>query len=564
MTQTELVAALQEPAFYGLPSDPEAGRVEFLQTHISWIFLTGERAYKLKKPVNFGFLDFSTIELRERFCRAEVELNRRLAPDVYLGVAPIILDHGEPRLGALGETAAGAIDWLVVMTQLDGSLIGSKRLARGELCESHMDQLVETLVPFYRNARSGEEVDVFGRLESIRYNADENFAQTADHVGKLISRERYEHILGWTFRFLEENRELFERRVRSGRIRECHGDLHLGNIFFADPPIVFDCIEFSERLRCGDVASDLAFLAMDLDFRNRPDLSDYLIDRYVQVSGDHELLDVLPFYKCYRAYVRAKVHCFTSTDPGLDGSARRAQRNLARHYFGLAYRSAKGSAKPPLVVVYGLMGTGKTLIARHLRENFGWHLLSTDAIRKQISGVGENTRVYVPYNAGLYSPEMNRATYAEVCERAENLLHAGFPVVVDGSFKTRSDRLPVIELAERAGARLLFLEAVCAPEEQRRRLEVRQLHDTRSDGRVEIMERQRREWEGPAPAHSSLFEVVSTEGTVQETHRRAAEVLRARGFLPRGLLMGPLPREVASLGGPADRPIPAGRQGPAV
>ncbi|MCP4204643.1 MAG: AAA family ATPase [bacterium] len=535
MKHADLVAALRVPSFYG----PRVSRVDFLQTHISSVFLTGERAYKLKKPVNFGFLDFSTVELREHFCRAELDLNRRLAPEVYLEVAPIVLRDDGPELGDASRTASAGtevVDWLVVMRQLNVKRLGTEVIERGEISEGHIDALLELLVSFYRDARTGAGVDAYGALRAVRYNTDENFAQTADHVGKLVSRERYEHIREWTDRFYSEHAELFARRVNAGRIRESHGDLHLGNIFFENPPVIFDCIEFNERFRCGDVAADLAFLAMDLDFRGRADLSSRFVDGFVSASGDTGILELIDFYKCYRAYVRAKVHCFTSADPGLDDMGRRAQRNLARRHFGLAYRYAQGRLKPPLVVVYGLMGTGKTLIARHLREHYGWHVLSTDAVRKQISGVGENTRVYVPYNAGLYSPEMNRRTYEEVCDRAENLLHAGFPVAVDGAFKTQGGRLPVFELAQRAGARLLFLEAACAPDEQQRRLEDRQLHDTRSDGRVEIMARQRREWEPPNPEHRELFARVFTDGPIEATHRRTAELLRERGLLPRAFL----------------------------
>jgi predicted kinase len=184
-----------------------------------------------------------------------------------------------------------------------------------------------------------------------------------------------------------------------------------------------------------------------------------------------------------------------------------------------------------LVVLYGPMGSGKTYIARFLRETFGWHLLSTDAVRKQMAGLGTDTRVYVPYNKGLYSPEMSRRTYTEVCRRAENLLQAGFPVAIDGAFKHQSDRQAVIDLAGRAGARLVLLETVCEPAEQRRRLEKRQLHDTRSDGRVELMERQRVDFEPPNSEHAELFERVATDGPVAETQRRVIELLKTRGLL---------------------------------
>ncbi len=523
MEHTKLVKAMSEPSFYPHPVE----EVRFLQTHISSVFLTGDFVYKLKKPVNFGFLDFSTLELRKLYCRAEVELNSRLAPEVYLRAAPITFDGEHLALEGEGEV----VDWVVVMRELDERQLGTQVNARGELAPEHMNALVDVLVPFYRNAATGNGIDRYGEIDAVKFNTDENFNQTESYVGKLISRERFDHIVEWTNTFFGERADLIERRIAEGRIRESHGDLHLGNIFFEEPPVIFDCIEFNERFRCGDVAVDLAFLAMDLDFNGRPDLATHFVERYVEASGDVELLELLNFYKCYRAYVRAKIACFTSVDPALDDTAKRKQRNLARRYFGLAYHYAGGADEPSLVVLYGLMGSGKTSIARHLREEYGWHMLSTDAIRKQISGVGEATRVYVPYNEGLYSPEMNRTTYAEVCERAENLLLGGFDVVVDGAFKRQDERLPVIELAERAGARLVFLRTTCKAEEQHRRLAKRQQHDTRSDGRVELMEHQRADFEGPNTDHAELFHTVATDGPKPETKSTVEDLLRGEGLL---------------------------------
>jgi aminoglycoside phosphotransferase family enzyme/predicted kinase len=519
----DLVKAMSEPSFY----DQEVEEVRYLQTHISSVFLTGDTVYKLKKPVNFGFLDYSTVELREKNCRAEVELNSRLAPSVYRGVKPVTFDGETVALDGDGEV----IDWVVVMRELDGELLGTEVLARGELTEAHMDALVDVLVPFYRSAATGDGVDQFGTVDAVKFNTDENFSQTEAHVGKLISRQRFEHIRDWTNAFYHQNADLFERRIAEGRTRLSHGDLHLRNIFFESEPVIFDCIEFNDRLSCGDVAVDVAFLAMDLDFNDRRDLSTYFIDRYVAVSGDAELPEILDFYKCYRAYVRGKIACFTSSDPALDDTARRAQRNLARHYFGLAYEYAGGAVRPSMVVLYGLMGTGKTSVARYLRENHGWHVLSTDAVRKQISGVGEDTRVYVPYNEGLYSPEMNARTYAEVCERAENLLRGGFPVVVDGAFKRQSERIPVIEAARRTGARLIFLRTTCSDEEQRERLEGRQQYDTRSDGRVELMEHQRADFEPPNPDAECFFREVDTSGPKAETQAKVDALLETAKVL---------------------------------
>jgi aminoglycoside phosphotransferase family enzyme/predicted kinase len=523
MDHAKTIEGLLDPGAYPHPVDG----VRHLQTHVSSIFLTGDRAYKVKKPVDFGFLDFSTIDKRERNCRREVELNRRLAPDVYLGVVPVTLGGGMLRLDGEGEI----VDWAVVMRQLDDEHLGVGFLDRGELGHEHLDQLVETLVPFYVGARTGAGVDEYGTVEAVKFNTDENFVQTEDYVGKLVSRERFEHIKAWTNRFYEERAELFERRIADGRIRECHGDLHLDNIFFCEPPVVFDCIEFNDRLACGDVASDVAFLAMDLDYRGRSELATHFVDRFVERSGDNDLLELVDFYKTYRAYVRAKVAAFTSEDPGLDETARRRARNTARHYFGLAYRYAGGTKKPPLVVFYGLMGTGKSSLARHLRETYGWHMLSTDAVRKQIAGVGEATRVWVPYNTGLYSSEMNERTYDEVSRRAADLLDAGLPVAIDGAFKTEAERRVIIDMALRHGADVRFVKTVCDPETQRSRLETRQQHDTRSDGRIELMERQRVEFEDPSADIAEFFEEFGTDGPASDTRSRVVGHLREIGFL---------------------------------
>ena len=524
MEHATIVKGLLDPEAYPHPVD----EIIHLQTHISSILLTGDRAYKIKKPVDFGFLNFSTLGLRELNCRREVELNGRLAPDIYLGVEPVRFDG--KRL-SMGRGVGEIVDWAVAMKQLDNDDLGVGVLERGELTHDQLDVLVEILVPFYEKARRGPDVDVFGEIKAIKFNTDENFVQTESYIGKLISRDRFEHIKNWTDRFFVEHKELFERRIRDGRIRECHGDLHLDNIFFCDPPIVFDCIEFNDRLACGDSGIDIGFLAMDLDARGRPDLSQYFVDRFIEVSGDEELRGLIDFYKTYRAYVRAKVAAFTSDDPGLDETEKRRNRNAARHSFGLAYRYAGGDARPSLVVLYGLMGTGKTSLAQHLREVYGWHVISTDAVRKHIAGVGQATRVWVPYATGLYSAEMNERTYDESCRRAGDLLDAGLPVAIDGAFKTRDQCQVVIDMAREHGADVRFIETVCDLDSQRQRLEARQVYDTHSDGRIELMERQRSEFESPATDVAHLFERFSTDGPSDETRSRVVAYLRELGML---------------------------------
>ena len=242
-----IVDGLRDPEAYAHAVD----EVVHLQTHISSILLTGSRAYKIKKPVDFGFLNFSTLELRELNCRREVRLNARLAPDVYLGVEPVRYDGERVSIG-MGD--GDIVDWAVVMEQLDDRRLGVGVVERGELTGEHLAALVEVLVPFYENARRGPDVDRFGEIDAIRFNTDENFVQTESYIGKLISRDRFEHIRDWTDRFYVDSEELFKQRIADGRIRECHGDLHLNNIFLNDSPVVFDCIEFNDRLACGDPA----------------------------------------------------------------------------------------------------------------------------------------------------------------------------------------------------------------------------------------------------------------------------------------------------------------------
>jgi aminoglycoside phosphotransferase family enzyme len=327
-----LVDFMKDPGFY--PHTVEA--VEFLQTHISSVFLTGAYVYKLKKPMDFGFLDFTTLDSREKYCEKELELNRRLAPSVYLGVEPVTLDDGTPKLSGAGQV----VDWVVVMRQLDQNLLGPRVLERGELTIRKIESVVDTLVPFYRSAKTGPGVDEFGSVSTVKFNTDENFEQTAGYVGVTLPRTEYDEIRSFTDNFYQEKGDLFQRRIDQGWVRECHGDLHLGNIFFEDPPVIFDCIEFNERFRCSDVAVDLAFLVMDLDFQGVPELAKRVVERYVEQSADTGLLELVDFYCCYRAYVRGKIACLTSADPSLGETGQSEQLELARRYFDLAHRYA--------------------------------------------------------------------------------------------------------------------------------------------------------------------------------------------------------------------------------
>jgi len=326
-----------EPAAYDEPTSA----VNLIQTHISWVFITDHFAYKVKKPVDFGFLNFTTLRRRHHYLHEELILNRRLCPDIYLEVLPITVPHGQVRLGGQGHP----VEYALKMVRLPQERMMDEVADRGELRPEHLDRIIARLAPFYAQAATGPRINKFGEPAVIAYNHEENFSSTADLVGDLLSAELFERISAFARNFLRDHRALFLQRIRQGRIRDCHGDLHLKNICLADGVYIFDCIEFNHRFRYGDVAADVDFLAMDLDFHGFKDLSRYLVERLAQASGDPELLKMLDFYKCYRAYVRGKIAAFSARDPELAPEVRAQAQQTARAYFLLAGEYAEAGAR---------------------------------------------------------------------------------------------------------------------------------------------------------------------------------------------------------------------------
>ena len=323
-----VVEALVEPRAY--PHKPP--KIELVQTQMSFVFLAGEYVYKVKKPVNLGYLDYTTLEKRQYFCRQEVELNRRLCPDVYLAVVPVVEEEGGFHVEGQGR----AIEYAVKMRQLPRDRMMDVLLPRGQVTPEMVAGVAEKLVNFHQKAETNQRIAAFGGLDVIRHNCDENFAQTDKYIGLTILRAKYERIRGYTDDFMRSNALLFEKRVREGRIRDCHGDLHAAHVCFTDDICIYDCIEFNDRFRYCDVASELAFLAMDLDRYQQAGLSLYLVNTYVELSHDEELLKLLSFYKCYRAYVRGKVESFKLDDPLIPKSEKAKALESARSYFQLA------------------------------------------------------------------------------------------------------------------------------------------------------------------------------------------------------------------------------------
>jgi aminoglycoside phosphotransferase family enzyme len=326
--QPALVQALIKPEIY--PHSPQ--KVELVQTQMSFLFLTGDYVYKVKKPVDLGYLDYTTLEKRRFFCQQEIELNRRLCPDIYLEVVPLVSSQGQIRLGGEGEI----IEYAVKMRQLPRERMMDKLLPQDLVTEEMVMRVAEKLAAFHEKARTSPEISSYGKLDAIMINTEENFTQTEKYIGTSMSPQKYNRIKAYTDNFIESNKSLFHDRVKNGRIRDCHGDLHAAHVCFSNGIYIYDCVEFNDRFRYSDVASEVAFLAMDLDRFQRADLSQTFTKAYIRLSHDRELLQLLSFYKCYRAYVRGKVASFMLDDPYVSQEEKTSVLATARMYFELA------------------------------------------------------------------------------------------------------------------------------------------------------------------------------------------------------------------------------------
>lgn len=515
MTHPQLIAAMSLPEFY--PAKPE--RVELLQTHISLIFIAGDVVYKVKKAVDFGFLDFTTLEKRQFYCGEELRLNRRLAPEIYLDVVEIV-ERPDGRL-ALNEPGL-VVDYAVVMKKIPEERMLKKLLASGETSISVMERVARKVADFHRQAETGGKIDEIGGLETIRRNHEENFEQTLPFIDVTIPRYQYALIRSWALKFLEAQEGLFRRRVANHRIRDCHGDLHLEHICLLDPEIViFDCIEFNERFRYEDVAAEAAFLAMDLDFNGCPEYGEAFVQAYISCSGDEEIRQLLNFYKCYYAYVRGKVVGFKIHDAAVSQKERDEARETASRYFDLAYTCAARLERPALILMTGLMGTGKSVLARSLASRLGAEILQMDVLRKEMLNIPVTDHHFAEFGQGIYADAVTRRTYAEALSRAEEMIRLGKSVIIDASYKRREERLKAKSAAGRLDADFYAIECRCPEDVLKERLEKR-LSETgeASDGRWEIYQAQKKDFdpvdELSAGEHFSVSTAAPPDVCVQE------------------------------------------------
>jgi aminoglycoside phosphotransferase family enzyme/predicted kinase len=489
------------------------------------VFLTGEYVYKIKKPVDFGFLDYSTLERRHRCCEWELDLNRRLCPEVYLEVVPIAWDGTCLRVGA-----GPVVEWAVRMRQLREEELLPAKLASGTVSPSEIEQMARMLAEFHRNAATGPEIDCHGTPEAMLRNIEENFEQTASRTGEDLPADCRSAVRSYARQFLAEYEPLFTARLREGRIRDGHGDLRAQNICL-DPSVgagvqILDRIEFNDRFRCGDVAADLAYLAMDLDLAGRCDLRSALVDRYVIESGDTGLRRLLPFYCCYRAYVRGKIALFAAGEAEIPPDERREHQAVAAAAFDLARSYAEVRDRPLLVAMMGFSGSGKSALARELARRVPAVRIASDEVRKEHAGVPAFTHL----GPEEYSAAQRHAVYDELRRRAIPLLEAGLHVLLDATFLAPEERQQAALTAAEHGAEFRVVECRCPNPIIRKHLQARAERVEASDADLAVYEAQVREvTDGPASDPGDNRIIARTDGLIPRVARAVLSELWSAG-----------------------------------
>jgi len=501
--QETLIAALR----HGLEQP-----VEVVETHISWVLLTSGFAYKIKKAVDLGFLDFSTLGKRHYCCEEELRLNRRLAPGLYLAVTPITGSAAQPMLNGPGP----AIEYAVKMRRFPQSGMLDQILLRGELTPEIVDAIACGIAGFHQRTAIADSASRFGTPEQVHQPVAQNFAQIRPRLLEQNDRGRLDGLERWSEEEYRTHFDAFAARKAQGFIRECHGDLHLGNMVLLDGEVVpFDCIEFNDDLRWIDVISEAAFLSMDLQDRERPELARRLLNVYLEQTGDYAGLEVLRYYLVYRAMVRAKV---ASIRAGQEGKAGAGQWLQYRRHIELAEGFTRPSP-PFLAITHGLSGSGKTTITQSLLEAINLIRIRSDVERKRLYGLKPGAHSGAGVAEGIYSPTANERTYRRLAELARSIVQSGHPVVVDAAFLRRGERTSFRDLAQELDVPFVILDFMAPEHLLRERIEQRGRHGRdASEADVTVLESQLRNSE---PLDSSEAAVTVSVNTGQNANIQA-------------------------------------------
>lgn len=434
-----LIQHMLRPSFYPHWTQDT---IELVQTHTSYVILTGDYAYKVKKPVNYGFLNYSTLAARKHYVEEELRLNQRTAQEIYLEALPIykngtifsLLAHGDP------------VEYAVKMNQFPAGSLFSDLLNRGQLTSELMRSLAHQVADFHKRAAVNKHIQSFGTIKQIRLAFDENYAQSLAYIGRGQTQQQLQETQTYTDRAFTEWKERFQTRIQHHKIRECHGDLHLRNIcLWQNRIFLFDCIEFNEAFRYVDTMYDVAFTVMDCDARGRSDLGNAFLNTYLEDTGDWEGLEVLPLYLSRQAYVRAKVNSFLLDDPTISPEQTQHIQSQAQAYYTLAWRYTQRQPGR-LILMSGLSGSGKSTVAQKLARLIGAIHIRSDAVRKHLGGIPLQQRG----DNSLYTPEMTQKTYERLCRLGSQLAKLGYTLILDAKYDRITTRQAVLNQAKAA------------------------------------------------------------------------------------------------------------------
>jgi len=498
-----LIQQMLQPEFY--PHQVKEP-IELVQTHISYVLLTGDYAYKLKKPLNFGFLDYSTLEKRQHFCQEELRLNQRGAAELYLEVLPCTVVGEQYQLGGTGEP----VEYVLKMLQFPNETLFSKMFEQGQLNEALLEELGRVVAQYHdTKTETNDYIRSFGEVEQIRAAFDENYEQTQKYIGGPQTHEQFEETKQYTDQFFAQCQQLFKSRIQNNYIRECHGDLHLGNIcLWKDKIWLFDCIEFNEPFRFVDVMFDIAYAVMDLEGQQRQDLSNAYLNTYVEVTGDWEGLQVLPIYLSRQSYVRAKVTSFLLDDPSVPSSVKEKVGKTAANYYKLAWEYTK-PRQGRIILMSGMSGSGKSTTARYLARQLGAIQIRSDAVRKHLAGIGLLERG----GDDLYTPQMTQKTYARLLELGILLASEGYVVILDAKYDKQQLREEAIAQAKEHQLPLQIISCTAPLEVLQQRLDDRT--GDIADATADLLESQFEQAEPLTEQEKPLVKILDTTQPIE-------------------------------------------------
>lgn len=483
MTETKLITALQQAQIY----NHSVTEIRLIETHISWIILTGDYAYKIKKPVDLGFLNFSTLKLRKHYCEQELQLNQRLAPDIYLEVVSLTGTAELPQINGSGET----FEYAVKMRQFDPEKQLDQLLRQNQLSTDHIDQLADTVASFHQQIEIAAEDNPFGTAEAVWQPVQENFDQIRPRLEDETESARLKQLQQWSQQRFEQLKHVITTRKQNGFIRNCHGDMHLANITLINNKVtVFDCIEFNDNFRWIDAISEIAFTTMDLIDRQRPDLAARLLDRYLQRTGDYAGLALLQFYQVYRALVRAKVAIIRHSQSGLSKSEQKQSLQQFKDYSQLA-QSFTQAKHATLYIAHGVSGSGKTTLCQPLLERFGMIRLRSDVERKRLFGMTAENKSQSDTGQGIYTSSASTQTYQRLIELAQYTIRAGYNTIVDATFLKREQRQQFHDLARKLKVEFVIIHFHADEKLLRQWVSERQaIGKDASEATIEVLEQQ--------------------------------------------------------------------------